>query len=121
METPIDLGRCELCLNVSDVARSRAFYEKLGFRPVGGDEAEGWRILTNGDQRLGLYQGHITEPMLNFRGGEVFPLARELQARGIELESGPEIEADQSAGAMLRDPDGFAIYLNTAPGESKSG
>ena len=35
--TAMDLGWCDVCLNVQDVAVTRAFYEKLGFRVVDGD------------------------------------------------------------------------------------
>lgn len=118
MVETLDIGRFELCLVVADLESSLGFYEKLGFSVAGGNPAEGWLIITNGDCRLGLYQGHIRANMLNFRGGDVFIIARELQRRGVRLESGPEIEADGSAGAVLRDPDGNLVYLNTHPDEA---
>ncbi len=117
MVDQLNLGRFELSLNVTDLERSVEFYERLGFTAVEGDPAEGWRIMINGDLRLGLYRGHIPANLLNFRGGDVFALARELKMRGVVLESGPEIESDGSAGASLRDPDGNLVYLNTHPDE----
>ena len=49
----------------------------------------------------------------------MFALAAELQAAGIEMEVGPEVEPDGTHGAVFRDPDGVPIYLNTFPGETK--
>ena len=42
--------------------------------------------------------------MLNFRGGDVLALAAELQALGIEMETGPEVEPDGTRGTVFRDP-----------------
>ena len=118
----MDLGRFELCLPVKDLARSIAFYETLGFERVGGVPEKGWAILAHGPQgrrcRIGLYQGMIPYDVLNFRGGDVFAIAKDLEARGLRLKTGPMIEQDGSAGATLLDPDGNEIYLNTAPGET---
>ena len=33
----VDLGVFSVSLTVKDIQASKAFYEKLGFRPVGGD------------------------------------------------------------------------------------
>lgn len=118
----IDLGWCDLCVNVSDLARSRGFYESLGLRVVDGSQENGWLVMTNDDLRLGLYTREAADlggPTLNFRGGDVFALAEQLSQVGIEMEKGPELEGDGSAGAVFRDPDGLLIYLNTKPGEEK--
>jgi len=115
----MDLGWCDVCLNCKDVSASRDFYAMLGFRVVEGKIEEGWQVMTNDDLRLGLYHGHIPEAMLNFRGGDVFAIAEALQAKGLTFEKGPLLERDKSAAAILRDPDGNAIFFNTAPGETK--
>jgi catechol 2,3-dioxygenase-like lactoylglutathione lyase family enzyme len=117
----MELGWCDVCLDVKDVVASRDFYAKLGFRVVEGKVEEGWQVMTNDDLRLGLYHGHMEQEtlMLNFRGGDVFANAEALQAKGLAFEKGPLVERDKSAAAILRDPDGYAIFLNTAPGETK--
>ncbi|MCK4594445.1 hypothetical protein KAU45_08075 [bacterium] len=71
MNGQLNLGRFELCLAVADLESSIGFYDKLGFTAVAGDPAEGWRIMTNGDLRLGLYRGHVPANLLNFRDGDV--------------------------------------------------
>lgn len=120
-ETKLELGWCDICLRASNVKASREFYEKLGFRRVEGNDDEGWAVMTNGDQRLGLYAPQHTGEdgiTINFRGGDVVSNARELQARGLTLEKGP-IESDAGCSAWLRDPEGYSIFLDTAKGETK--
>ncbi len=113
----LKLGRFEYCLNVADLSRSLGFYRKLGFEMIGGVLDEGWAIVRHGDCTLGLFQGHIATNLLNFRGGDVFAIAKELEARGLELSREPQIEDDGSAAAEIHDPDGNRIYFNTFPGE----
>ena len=118
MSTPTpDLGWFELCLNVADLAASMDFYQRLGLKLVGGEPEQGWAVLSQGNLRLALYEGHIERTLLNFRGRDVFEIAEAWQARGLALKAGPEQEADGSASAELLDPDGNVIYLNTFPGE----
>ena len=113
----MNVGRLELSLKVASLEASRDFYSKLGFRAVNGSEAEGYLILFNGISALGLYQGHVPANLLNFRGGDVFAVAAELEGAGLKLDKPAELESDGSVGAWLTDPDGNRIYLNTAPGE----
>jgi predicted lactoylglutathione lyase len=40
-------GNFSVSLAIKDIAASRAFYEKLGFRVSGGDQAQNWLILQN--------------------------------------------------------------------------
>jgi len=117
-DSGMEIGRFELCLKVSDLATSRKFYETLGFKVSKGAEADGFLILKSGSASIGLYQGHIGENLLNFRGGDVFAIAQSLEESGLQLESPAEIESDGSAGAMVRDPDGNLIYFNTSEADS---
>ena len=109
----MELGRFEMCLNVRDPAASRAFYETLGFAAVGGSSSDAYLIVRNEAVSVGLYQGHIGENLLNFRGGDVFAIAAALEAAGLTLETPVEVEPDGTHGATLRDPDGNLIYFNT--------
>lgn len=119
MDTPTpDLGWFELCLNVADLAASMDFYERLGLELVGGEPEQGWAVMSQGNLRLALYEGHIERNLLNFRGAEIFGLAEALEARGMRLSKHARRESDGSAAAELIDPDGNVIYLNTHPGES---
>lgn len=116
-EEKLVLGRFELCLNVKDIHKSLEFYRKLGFSETQGDVDKGWAIIRHGNCILGLYQGHIGNNAMNFRGGEVFKIAEVLKSKGLTFEIDAHKEADESDGAVLKDPDGNVIYFNTAPGE----
>ena len=113
----MDLGRFELCLNVADLWTSVDFYEKLGFVPVRGSMSEGWRIMAISGVTIAPYGGHIPANQLNFRGQDVFVLAKQLEANGLKFVTKANIEPDGSIGAVLLDPDGNQIYLNTATDE----
>jgi catechol 2,3-dioxygenase-like lactoylglutathione lyase family enzyme len=118
------LGAFSISLAVKDLATSQAFYEKLGFKEVGGDAKQNWLILKNGDHVLGLFQGMFENNLLTFNPGwdqsgnnldsftDVREIQRELKARGITLSS----EADDStlgpASLMLSDPDGNQLLID---------
>lgn len=65
----MQLGAFSVSLAVKDINASRAFYEKLGFRTMGGDVAQNWCILKNGDTIIGLFQGMFEKNILTFNPG----------------------------------------------------
>ena len=123
-EKAMELGVFSTSLAVKDLAASRAFYEKLGFRAVPEFGGKNWAILRNGSTTIGLFQGMWERNLLTFNPGwsaDAKPLAkfqdvrdiqRELKARGLK----PTSEADESskgpASLMLKDPDGNPILLD---------
>ena len=87
-----------------------------------GKDEEGWAVITNDDLRLGLYEEqHVGKDSLtiNFRGGDVRANAEALMAKGLEFEMGPKEGKGGGWSAVLRDPDGYNVFLDTAPGETK--
>lgn len=52
----MQLGNFSVSLAVKDIAASRAFYEKLGFKQIVGDQAQNWLILQNSTSTIGLFQ-----------------------------------------------------------------
>jgi catechol 2,3-dioxygenase-like lactoylglutathione lyase family enzyme len=120
--TAMNLGWCDVCMAVADAVKSRMFYEVLGFRVVEGSDSDGWAVVTNGDVRLGLYeQRHMGSDRvsLNFRGGDVQSNAEDLVRRGLIVETGPTAGRGGGWSATLRYPDGYLIFLDTAPGETR--
>jgi catechol 2,3-dioxygenase-like lactoylglutathione lyase family enzyme len=114
----MELGWSELGLNVGDVRKSLAFYQKLGFRVVDGSVETRTVTLQNGDCRIALYEGYGEGNFVNFRGGDVFAIARDLKSKGIALEREPETGADGSTGGpLIRDPDGNVLYFCHYPDE----
>lgn len=120
----MELGAFSVSLNVKDLAASRAFYEKLGFEPAGGDASQNWLILRNGDHVIGLFQGMFDRNILTFNPGwdqqcnetdsftDVREIQKRLKAAGVELTS----EADEAGGGpaslTLIDPDGNPILID---------
>ena len=113
----MNLGWCDVCINVQDLEESRSFYETLGMEAVEGNFEEGYFVMVKDSARIGLYKGHGVGFMFNFRGGDVMTNAEALKTKGLVFDSGPTIEKDGSAGATVFDPDGNIIYLNTHPDE----
>jgi catechol 2,3-dioxygenase-like lactoylglutathione lyase family enzyme len=112
------LGQFELDLNVTDLKASRSFYERLGFRVVKESEDLGVAVLENGPCRIGLYQGHIAENLLNFRDGDIPAIVRQARSAGLVPEREVFDPEHGSEAALFRDPDGNAIYLVSHPDEA---
>ena len=120
----MQLGAFSVSLAVSDLEQSRSFYEKLGFRTVGGDPSQNWLILRNGTTTLGLFHGMFEGNLLTFNpgwDGNAHPVAgftdvRELQKRLREQGVEPKVPADESttgpASFMVEDPDGNPILVD---------
>jgi catechol 2,3-dioxygenase-like lactoylglutathione lyase family enzyme len=119
------LGAFSVSLAVKDIAASRAFYEKFGFRVFGGDQSQNWLILKNEDETIiGLFQGMFSANILTFNPGwdsnakdiDAFTDVREIQktlrAQGITFAT----EADQTttgpASFVVTDPDGNQILFD---------
>jgi len=63
------LGNFSVSLAVKDLAASRAFYEMLGFRAVGGDQSQNWLVLQNETSTIGLFQGLFEKNLLTYNPG----------------------------------------------------
>jgi len=117
------LGAFSLSLSVKDIARSRAFYEKLGFSKFHGDEEQKWLMLKNGETVIGLFEGMFPRNMLTFNPGwdqdaqnvedfdDVRYIQKSLLAAGVELDSRAE-GSDGPASIMLTDPDGNPVLID---------
>lgn len=120
----MQLGAFSISLAVKDIAASLAFYQKLGFAIFGGDIAQNWLILKNGDAIIGLFQGMFEQNILTFNPGwdsnaqqvdgftDIRDLQRRLRAQGVEFQS----EADESttgpASFVILDPDGNPVLVD---------
>ena len=120
----MNLGAFSISLAVKDIAASRAFYEKFGFKAFAGEPSQNWLILKNGDHVIGLFQGMFERNIMTFNPGwdsnaqklpaftDVRELQRQLKAQGVQLLS----EADESttgpASFMAVDPDGNQLLFD---------
>jgi len=118
------LGNFSVSLAVKDLGASRAFYEKLGFRAIGGDPAMNWLILQNETSTIGLFQGMFDRNLLTFNPGwdrtsstlpdfdDVRDIQRTLRGRGLALASEADESTSGPASLMLLDPDGNPILID---------
>ncbi len=118
------LGVFSISLPVADLSASIAFYEKLGFTAMGGDE-ESWIILVNGSTTVGLFQGMFDRPMLTFNPGwgpgaselpeftDVRALRQGLVDAGIAVDGDTTQDSDEGpASFTVVDPDGNPILID---------
>jgi catechol 2,3-dioxygenase-like lactoylglutathione lyase family enzyme len=118
------LGNFSVSLAVKDIAASRAFYEKLGFRSIGGDQAQNWLILQNETSTIGLFQGMFDKNTLTFNPGwdrnaatlpdfdDVRDIQRALTGKGLALTASADESTTGPASLMLLDPDGNPILID---------
>jgi len=122
-DSTMRLGTFSVSLAVKDLAVSRAFYEKLGFRVVGGNGTN-WSIMQNETSTIGLFQGMFDKNILTFNPGwdrqcatlpefdDVRAIQRMLTTRGVALTSKADESTTGPASLMLLDPDGNPILID---------
>ena len=120
----MDLGAFSVSLNVKNIEASRDFYAKLGFEPVGGNAADNWLILRNGDHVIGLFQGMFDKNILTFNPGwdqqsnetesftDVREIQRHLREQGVALVTEADETSQGPASIMLTDPDGNPVLID---------
>jgi catechol 2,3-dioxygenase-like lactoylglutathione lyase family enzyme len=120
----MELGNFSISLAVKDVKASKAFYEKLDFKEVGGKLEQNWIILQNGTTTIGLFQGMFQGNLMTFNPGwtkdqetlkdfqDVRELQKALKARGIALTTEADESTDGPASFTMVDPDGNAILVD---------
>jgi len=119
----MDLGAFSVSLAVKDIAASLAFYEKLGFTALGGNQEQKWLILKNGTTVIGLFQGMFDKNILTFNPGwdsdakplpaftDVRDIQKELEAKGVTIKA--TVATEQGPGHLLiHDPDGNQILID---------
>lgn len=107
----MDLGPFSLSLAVADLAAARAFYGRLGFTRVDGDDTT-WLMLAAGATKLGVFQGMFDRNTLTFNPPDVRAVQRALKATGATFALEAEDATTGPAHAMLVDPDGNPVLLD---------
>src|ERR1035437_10491433 len=120
----MELGAFSISLAVKDIAASRAFYEKFGFKVFAGDASQHWLILKNGPHAIGLFQGMFEQNILTFNPGwdsnaskldtftDVRDLQRKLKAQGVQLTTEADETSSGPASFTTLDPDGNPILVD---------
>jgi catechol 2,3-dioxygenase-like lactoylglutathione lyase family enzyme len=120
----MELGAFSISLAVSDIAASKAFYEKLGFSVFGGNQEQHWLIMKNGETLVGLFQGMFDKNLLTFNPGwdsnaqplptftDVRELQRQLKAQGVTFASEADESTSGPASFVVVDPDGNPVLVD---------
>jgi catechol 2,3-dioxygenase-like lactoylglutathione lyase family enzyme len=120
----MELGAFSISLAVKDIAVSKVFYEKIGFKVVGGDASQNWLILKNGDSTIGIFQGMFEKNTLTFNPGwdsnaeqldtftDIRELQRQLKAQGAEFLSEADTSSTGPTSFVVVDPDGNPILVD---------
>ena len=123
-EKNIRLGAFSMSLDVKDLAVSKAFYENLGFKMFGGDMKKNYVIMKNGNTLIGLFHGMFKNNILTFNPGwdenakntavfdDVREIQRELQGKGIKLDTEVVPKTTGPGFLEFKDPDGNAILID---------
>jgi catechol 2,3-dioxygenase-like lactoylglutathione lyase family enzyme len=116
-DAPLRLGNFSISLAVKDIAKSREFYEKLGFKVFGGDQE-------NETATIGLFQGMFDKNVLTFNPGwdrtattlpdfdDVREIQKTLKSRGFTLTTSADEASTGPASLTLTDPDENLILLD---------
>jgi catechol 2,3-dioxygenase-like lactoylglutathione lyase family enzyme len=119
-----DLGAFSLSLAVRDIAKSKAFYEKLGFQQIGGNMDQGWLILQNASTNIGLFQGMFEKNMLTFVPGwdrdgkpvksfmDIRDIQKHLKKAGIDFAQEVDEAGEGPGNFMIMDPDGNPVLVD---------
>ncbi len=118
------LGAFSVSLAVKDLATSKSFYEKLGFKKFGGDMDMNYLIMKNEDTLIGLFQGMFEENILTFNPGwdsdaqeldgydDVRAIEKDLKSKGITFNKETDESKNGPASFVITDPDGNTILVD---------
>lgn len=113
-----------MSLNVKDLQISKAFYEKLGFKVLGGNEEMNYLIMKNENAIIGLFQGMFEDNILTFNPGwdenaqtlenynDVREIEKSLKESDIVLEQEVKKETQGPGSLIVKDPDGNVILID---------
>ncbi|MGF1468015.1 MAG: VOC family protein [Sandaracinaceae bacterium] len=120
----MELGAFSVSLAVQDLAASKAFYEKLGFRSLGDMPGARYAILKNGHATIGLFEKMFDKNILTFNPGwdanaeplSSFEDVRDLHAKvkeaGIETQQEAGLDGDGGGSFVVVDPDGNPVLID---------
>ncbi len=104
-----------ISLSVKDIAASKAFYEKLGFRQLEGQGGvdQKWLIMKNGAAKIGLFQGMFPQNTITMNPGDARSIYKLAIKNGLKATfSNGMDKAEGPASFALVDPDGNPILVD---------
>ncbi|MBV7257299.1 VOC family protein [Pacificimonas sp. WHA3] len=119
----MNLGAFSTSLAVKDLKASEAFYEMLGFTPIGGD-GEHYRIMKGPTAVIGLFQGMFEGNIMTFNPGwdengetveghtDIREIQAKLKAAGAVFEKEADPDGTGPDSFTMLDPDGNTILVD---------
>ncbi|WP_299084108.1 VOC family protein [uncultured Paraglaciecola sp.] len=109
----MNFGQFSVSLTVKDIAKSKAFYETLGFttHPECGSVVDKWLILQKDTTVIGLFEGMFEANILTFNPTDVRTIEKHLQHNNIEIDTPTQGESGPTH-CVLKDPDGNVIMFD---------
>lgn len=109
----MELGQFSVSLTVKDIAKSKSFYEKIGFKPHPecGSIEDKWLIMQKDTVVIGLFEGMFDANILTFNPSDVRSIEKKLLTQNIAIESPTKGETGPTH-FVIKDPDGNAIMFD---------
>ena len=109
----MELGQFSVSLTVKDIAKSKSFYEKIGFKslPECGSIKDKWLIMQNDTVVIGLFEGMFDSNILTFNPSDARSIEKKLFAENIAIDSPTKGDAGPT-NFVLKDPDGNSIMFD---------
>jgi catechol 2,3-dioxygenase-like lactoylglutathione lyase family enzyme len=106
-------GQFSVSLTVKDIAKSKAFYEILGFKahPECGSITDKWLILQKDTTVIGLFEGMFESNILTFNPTDVRAIEKHLTDNDIKIDTATQGDAGPTH-CVLKDPDGNTIMFD---------
>jgi len=120
----MSIGAFSVSLAVKDIEASLAFYKRLGFTKFHGEIDQGWLILSDGETKIGLFQGMFEKNMLTFNPGwnsdaqplkeftDVRAIQKQMKSNGVTCVTEADETTSGPASFMILDPDGNPILID---------
>jgi catechol 2,3-dioxygenase-like lactoylglutathione lyase family enzyme len=106
----------QISIGTNDLERSVSFYEKLGFRRIGGAEQPyPWAHISDGSRLILLNEDGNTYMGLLYMNKDLSAKVAELRAEGIELPEPQQVDGFPPS-VFFTDPNGFPIGIIEADG-----
>ena len=105
-----------LSLSVKDIHASKAFYEKLGFKPIEGTGPieDNWLIMSRGHSKIGLFQGMFEDNIITFNPEDARSIYKDLKDKDVDFLIESESISDKKGPChfCIADPDGNQILFD---------
>jgi predicted lactoylglutathione lyase len=109
----MNLGTFSVSLTVKDIAKSKAFYEVLGFKALEGCGSieDKWLIMKQEQSIIGLFEGMFDHNIMTFNPTDAREVEKHLLAHDIVIDA-PTSGESGPTHCILKDPDGNVIMFD---------